>query len=323
MTTLNKIPAEPKLQGADEPLLIRHPMNPLIKPADYAGVGQLFNPAPAMVGDRTVLLLSLRKFGAKFGGQSYVATSDDGVEFQLRDEPFIQLNHDQYPYNVINHHVIDNRVTKIDDTYYILTPVMSKTFDGPAAVLGKTKDFDEYELIDIVTQPRNRGASLFPEKIDGQYVKLDRPGGGTGCYGTIWLSFSPDLIHWGRFRPVLAPGYDMWNNVKIGPTPPIRTERGWLVFTHGVHAPCGGTRYYIGAILLDLEEPWRVIGKTQEYLLGPDMWYEQHGVCDNVVFPCGALVDESRDSVRLYYGGADTYICLATGSLSRILDACV
>jgi beta-1,4-mannooligosaccharide/beta-1,4-mannosyl-N-acetylglucosamine phosphorylase len=305
-------------------LLTRHPDNPLMHPRDFPLMGQLFNPAPAVYEDKTILLVSGRRFGAAYGGETFVAESSDGEHFSMRDEPFINFDRCKPPYDIVNYHIIDNRVTQIGDTYYILTPVMTLGYDGPATVLGKTTDFKNYELMDVVSQPRNRGASLFPEKINGMYVKLDRPGGGNnGDSCSIWLSFSPDLIHWGSFRPVLKPGYDFWNNLKIGPTPPIRTERGWLVITHGVHTPMGGARYYIGAILLDLNEPWKVIGKTREYLLGPEEWYETTGVCCNVVFPCGALADHAKDELRLYYGGADTYICLATGSLSRIVAACV
>lgn len=310
-------------EGGTGSLLVRHPANPIMSPGDYPMMSQLFNPAPAIYKDKTILLVSGRHFSATHGGNTFVAESSDGINFTMHDEPFIKLDHAQPPYDIVNHHIIDNRVTQIGDTYYIITPVMTRGYDGPVGVLGKTKDFKTYELMDVITQPRNRGASLFPEKINGMYVKLDRPGGGTGESCSIWLSYSPDLIHWGQFRPVLAPGYDFWNSLKIGPTPPIRTDKGWLVIMHGVHAPAGGSRYYIGAILLDLDEPWKVIGKTRQYLLGPEKRYETTGICSDVVFPCGALVDHAKDELRLYYGGADTYICLATGSLSRIVNACV
>ncbi len=164
---------------------------------------------------------------------------------------------------------------------------------------------------------------MFPEKIGGVYYKLDRPGGGAGSGGDIWISSSPDLIHWGNFRPVLAAGYRFWNTQKIGPTPPIKTDRGWLDMIHGVCRPAGGTYYYIGAILLDQEEPWKVIGKTNSYLMMPEEPWEQHGNCDNTIFPCGAIADYENDRIRLYYGACDQSICLATGSLSQTVEACL
>ena len=113
------------------------------------------------------------------------------------------------------------------------------------------------------------------------------------------------------------------NTVKIGPIPPIKTNKGWLEIIHGVNETAGGKYYYIGAILLDLSEPWKVIGRTSSYLLMPEMPYEQHGNCDNTVFPCCPLADHETDTLYLYYGAGDRAIALATGSISEIVDACI
>ncbi|MEI7911344.1 MAG: hypothetical protein WCK77_17055 [Verrucomicrobiota bacterium] len=199
---------------------------------------------------------------------------------------------------------------------------MVRGFDSPVGMLGKTTDFKTYERIAIITAPRNRGASLFPEKINGLYWKFDRPGGGDGSGGAIWISSSPDLVNWGDFQPVLAAGYRYWNTQKIGPTPPIKTPDGWLEIIHGVFVPAGGSYYYVGAILLDLDEPWRVIGKTHSWILAPKTDYERAGNCDNTVFPCGALGDLDKDELRLYYGATDDKICLATGSIRELVAAC-
>lgn len=308
-------------------ILKRHPQNPLIHVKDYPGIAQIYNPAPVKFNDETLLLVSVVEHGATKGygrdvGQTRIARSKDGIRFELGTENFIDVQATGMPWDLY-HHFIDNRVTKIDDWYYIITPVMVKDYDSPVGMLGRTKDFKTYERIDIITQPKNRGASLFPEKINGKYYKLDRPGGGDGSNGDIWISASTDLIHWGEFKPVIAAGYRFWNVQKIGPTPPIKTDKGWLDIIHGVFSPAGGTYYYIGAILLDLEEPWKVIGKTNSFLLGPEMDYERHGNCDNTVFPCGAIADYDKDELRLYYGACDQYICLATGSLSEVVDACI
>jgi predicted GH43/DUF377 family glycosyl hydrolase len=308
-------------------ILQRHPANPLLKVKDYPGIAQIYNPSPVQHNGETILLVSVVEHRATKGygrdvGQTRIARSSDGIYFELSSENFIDTQSDEYP-NPLYHHFIDNRVTKIGDTYYIITPVMVKGFDSPVGMLGKTKDFETYERIDIITQPQNRGASLFPEKINGKYWKLDRPGGGDGSNGDIWISSSPDLIHWGCFKPVIASNYRFWNGQKIGPTPPIKTKDGWLVIMHGVFRPAGGTYYYIGAILLDLVEPWKVIGKTNSYLMAPEMPYERNGNCDNTIFPCGAIADEARDELRLYYGACDFCICLATGCLSSITEACI
>lgn len=308
-------------------ILTRYENNPILHIKDFPGIAQLYNPAPVKFGDETILLVSVVEHAATLGygrdvGQTRIARSSDGINFTLSAENFIHVPENLYRAELY-HHYIDNRITKIDDNYYIITPVMVHGYDSPVGLLGKTKNFIKYEPIDIITQPKNRGASLFPEKINGKYYKLDRPGGGDGSNGDIWISASEDLIHWGEFKPVLAAGYRFWNVSKIGPTPPIKTDKGWLDIIHGVYQPAGGTYYYIGAMLLDLDEPWRVIGKTNSYILAPEETYERHGNCDNTVFPCGAIADYESDRIRLYYGACDNYICLATGSLSELVQACI
>lgn len=308
-------------------IMSRHPQNPLMSIDDYPGYAQLYNPSPVMFGDETILLISVVEHAAEQGygrdvGQTRVARSSDGINFTLSEKNFIETQSDAYPYPLY-HHFIDNRVTKIDEWYYIITPVMVKGYDSPVGMLGRTMDFECYERIDIITQPQNRGASLFPEKINGKYFKLDRPGGGDGGNGDIWISASEDLVHWGEFKPVISSGYRFWNVQKIGPTPPIRTKMGWLDIMHGVFSPAGGTYYYIGAILLDIDEPWKVIGKTNSYLMMPKEPYEKHGNCDNTIFPCGAIPKYEKDELWLYYGATDFSICLATGSISEIVEACI
>ena len=314
-------------------ILKRSEYNPIMCVDDYPGIAQLFNPTAVKIGDEYVMLVSvvehaapLSKSGTIAVGVTRVARSKDGIHFELSDKNFISGADvpKQWPYAEYYAHFIDNRLTKIEDTYYMITPVCGMPgFQSPVGMLGKTKDFEAYEAIDIITAPRNRGASLFPEKINRKYYKLDRPGAGPAPGADIWISASPDLVHWGEFKPVLAPGYRFWNASKVGPTPPIKTDKGWLVIVHGVFMPAGGATYYLGAILLDLEEPWKVIGKTNSYILAPEMPYEFHGTSDNTVFACGAVAEYENDKIILYYGGADKYICRADGCLSELVDACI
>jgi len=287
---------------------------------------QIFNPSAVDLGDETVLLVSMVPFESKRNGYTYVARSRDGIHFDVdTSRPFFDLQDREEPWcNLM--HFIDNRVTQIDGTYYILTPSAAGGSMGsvaPITILGRTQDFTTYEFMGGVSLMQ-RGASLFPEKVNGMYLKLDRPGAGTGSTGSIWLSESPDLLHWNSGVPVVFPGdIGKWTASKMGPTPPIRTSEGWLVVIHGVYTPCDGPHYFIGAMLLDLETPTRVIGYTKGFLLAPEMPYETNGIVDNVVFPCGALVDEEKDEFRLYYGAADTCIGLATGSVREILENCL
>jgi beta-1,4-mannooligosaccharide/beta-1,4-mannosyl-N-acetylglucosamine phosphorylase len=303
-------------------ILKRAPENPIMSIRNYPEIAQLFNPAVVKHDGEFIMLVSV-VLHASHGGEGHtrIARSHDGINFTLSEDIFIKVP-DLFPYNEMCH-FIDNRITQLGDTYYIVTPVCMKNSLSPVGLLGKTKDFSDYEVVDVITAPRNRGASLFPDMINGKYYKLDRPYDLSTSGGGIWISSSPDLVHWGCFRPLLEPGYAFWNGVKIGPTPPIKTQDGYLVITHGVSQPAGGTYYYIGAIMLDLNEPWRIRGKTQSYLLAPEMEYERHGACDNTVFPCTPYADMGNDRLYLYYGACDQAIALATGRVSEIVEACL
>jgi predicted GH43/DUF377 family glycosyl hydrolase len=308
-------------------LLTRHPANPILHPRQFPGVDAMFNPTALRHEGKIVLFVSCTTYKGVGPGhgfrQTHIARSDDGIRFEL--SPTVLVDHEKFPepFRSLGG-VIDCRVTKIDDWFYFLTPqgAMHMGFAGCCTVMYRTKNFVDVELVDIVALPFNRGSSLFPEKINGMYYKLDRPGEGNDK-GTIWISSSPDLIHWGRFRPLLTAGYAIWNTTKIGPTVPIKTKSGWLVLVHGVDTPCDGPHYSIGAILLDLNDPGNIIGLMNSPLLQPDEPYETNGRVDNVCFPCGALADEAKDELHLYYGAADTCVCLATGKLSDIVRACL
>jgi len=309
-------------------LLKRHPENPIITPKDLSGAYAIFNPGQTIFKGKTLLLLPVAHNAMRYRGQrqhvtSHAATSTDGVHFRINPGPFFKPSKEE-PFATLPGQGVDFRITRIGDTYYIVYPSCSEW--GTLALLARTKDFVTYENMDVVSLPDNRVPCLFPGKIDGCYVRLDRPY--RVCpndfheLGNIWVSYSPDLIHWGRHRPLLKPGYTHWAGTKIGPTPPIRTPEGWLVIIHGVMLSCGGHRYSIGAVLLDLKDPARIIGRTRSAILAPDEPYEFNGIVPNVVFPCGAIGDVKKDEIRIYYGCADTCVGLATGSLSGLVRLC-
>jgi beta-1,4-mannooligosaccharide/beta-1,4-mannosyl-N-acetylglucosamine phosphorylase len=310
-------------------LLRRHPANPILKPSDFpGGADGVRNCGQTMLGDETILLVSVDHTADGYRGRpgrtTHVARSKDGINFTIDAEPFFQWPAPEREpfYSQLDQHPIDARVTKIGDTYFIARPGGGWGCKwGTCVILNKTTDFRSHEYVGIIGLPQNRGASLFPEKIAGRYAKLDRPSKSTE-EGNLWISYSPDLIHWGDYRPVLAANYATWNYYKIGPTPPIRTAHGWLVIIHGVTGSCAGKRYLLGAVLLDLGDPSRVIGKTMSFILAPYAWYEQTGRVPNVVYACGAIPDYAQDRLRVYYGASDTCIGLATGSIGEIVDAC-
>lgn len=316
----------------DEFILRRHEGNPILKPKDFPGADGVRNCGQTMLGDETILLVSVdhrsNMYRGVRGRTTHVARSADGIHFEISPDPFLQTpTEEQNPLrHVLDRHPIDTRVTKIGDEYYIIHPGGSGW--GCCAFLGKTKDFSEYEFIEVIALPDNRVPCLFPEKIDGKFYRIDRPyrvgiTNDLHRMGNLWIASSPDLIHWGRYRPLMQTGTVGWGSAKIGPTPPIRTDAGWLTIIHGVTHSCAGARYYLGAILLDLQDPTKLLGWTNSYILAPLTLYEQNGRVQNIVFACGCIPDYDQDRVRVYYGGADTCICLATGALSELVDACL
>lgn len=298
---------------------------PLLSLDDFSGSQAVFNPSPAKIGGEMILLVSVWYPDHPKNAQTYVGRSDDGLSFSFSEQPFIRLPSETEPrLREMDEHMIDNRVTPLEGWHYILTPACSVggKWGKPYTVMGRTRDFRDYEFIDLIGHGPERGASLFPEKIGGYYWKVDRPGAGGGMGGMCWISRSPDLIHWGHHRPLLASGTTWWDQVKNGPTPPIRTDAGWLMILHGVNRGDDGHNIYrIGAALLDLEDPARVLGVTNDPLLTPELPWEKEGRVPNVVFPCGVLPE--GDHLRLYYGAADTAIGLAEAQTADIVAACL
>ncbi|MCX7012613.1 MAG: glycoside hydrolase family 130 protein [Candidatus Sumerlaeota bacterium] len=310
-------------------LLKRHAENPIITPSMLPGADATFNCGQTMYNGKTILLVAIDWVkGGRLTGEggndegasteTRVAESDDGVHFTFRDKPLMDFRGtclERY-----TRRILDTRVTKIDDTYYIVFPGQGGF--GPCGVLARTKDFETAEPMGIIALPPNRVPCLFPEKIRGRYARIDRPGHTPSGPGDMWVSYSPDLLYWGDHR-FLTSSYVRWTRTKMGPTPPIKTKEGWLVIIHGVQTPCSGNVYRLGALLLDLEDPTRIIGRTRSWILAPTEPYEILGNVLNVVFACGAIADYDQDRLRVYYGCADTSIGLATCRLSDLVAMCI
>ncbi len=193
---------------------------------------------------------------------------------------------------------------------------------GASIGLGMTKDFRTWTRLPNPLMPFNRNGVLFPRKIEGTYRLLSRPSdSGHTPFGDIFVSESPDLVYWGKHRHVMGRGgKGWWQGVKIGAGPtPIETSEGWLLFYHGVSTTCNGFVYSFGAVLLDLDEPHKVIYRGEDYLLTPEKPYEVSGFVPNVVFPCQNIVDAATGRIAIYYGAADTVTALAFCRLDEVI----
>ena len=250
----------------------------------------------------------------------HVGRSADGVSWTIAEETIAFEPADGRIPEISGRfeHAYDPRVTWLEDRFYV---TWCNGYHGPTIGVGYTRDFETFFQLDNAFLPFNRNGVLFPRRIGGAYGMLSRPSdNGHTPFGDIFFSESPDLVHWGRHRHVMAPIPWTWESTKIGAGPtPIETPEGWLLIYHGVLTSCNGYVYSMGAALLDLDQPWKVIARSRDYLLSPQVPYEQVGDVPNVAFPCAALVDEQRDRLTIYYGGADTVVCMAHGSLSGVI----
>jgi beta-1,4-mannooligosaccharide/beta-1,4-mannosyl-N-acetylglucosamine phosphorylase len=251
----------------------------------------------------------------------HAGRSADGINWTLEPETIRWIPSDGRVGEIQERfeHAYDPRVTWLEDRYYV---TWCNGYHGPTIGMGYTHDFETFHQLDNAFLPYNRNGVLFPRKVGGAYLMLSRPSDqGHTPFGDIFVSASPDLTHWGRHRHVMAPKGWTWEATKIGAGPtPIETAEGWLLIYHGVLTSCNGFVYSMGAALLDLDEPWKVIARSRDYILSPQMLYEQVGDTPNVVFPCAALLDAPTGRLTIYYGGADTVVCLAHGYLPELID---
>jgi predicted GH43/DUF377 family glycosyl hydrolase len=292
------------------PLLRRYEGNPIIAPQDIPGATQVYNAGVAKYQGEYLLLCTVLTDDPL--PYLMLARSPDGVVFAMEEEPLITAEPDEK-------WICDPRITLIGHTYYIL--YWSGSTYGVRSVLSRTVDFRSVERMGYLCEPDNRNMVLFPEKINGLYARLDRPYGASHD-GSIWISYSPDLVFWGKSQPVADRGnMFQWEGKKIGPcVPPMRTAKGWLVIYHGCRGGYHG--YYLGCMLLDLKDPALVIGRSKSAILSPVKAYERNGAVPNVVFSCGAT-EEADGKLNVYYAGADTCICLATANRDELVERCL
>ncbi|NLW60558.1 MAG: glycosidase [Firmicutes bacterium] len=234
----------------------------------------------------------------KFESVIGYATSTDGLNFERRDQPVYKGETAQEAWGVE-----DPRITKLDDTYYMLyTGFGGRSWDDIRISMATSKDLLTWERRGIVLDEPNKDAALFPERINGRYVLLHRR------LPHIWLAFSDDLVHWDQHQIILETRPYSWEEKKIGIAgPPIKMEEGWLLVYHGVdHQHV----YRLGFAVLDLQDPTKVLYRQREPILEPELVWEKEGLVPNVVFSCGAA--ELEDEIYVYYGAADTVIGVAS-----------
>jgi predicted GH43/DUF377 family glycosyl hydrolase len=248
-----------------------------------------------------------------------LASSDDGYKFEVAPQPLLIPAKDGVFAQYEEYGVEDCRITPIKGEYLLTYSAYSR--HGVRIALAKTKDFKSIERVALITEADHRNVVIFPEKIGGRYARLDRPHSEISPW-SIWISYSPDLIHWGDSKVLIKPEKYHWDSMKVGPgAVPIKTDRGWLNIFHGVYQTMSGSVYRLGAALHDLKDPSKVLGVADDWILQPEDPWEVSGYVPNVVFTCGAVAEDK--TVRIYWGGADSVMCTGEADLDSLVELCL
>lgn len=312
----------PKYVKIDRKIMTRYENNPVVTAEDFPWIMRaVYNSAAIKTRDGNYVML-MRCNELNHRTLLWGADSSDGLNWKVRPEPFTMpdtpLWH-KYAASVY----YDPRITWIDGEYKVLLACQGP--GGTRVALFSSPDLQELTFVNYVNAPDNRNMVIFPERsADGRYMRLERPNiGSAGGKGNIWLSLSPDLIHWGDSYEIIECS-DLWNYAYggLGPsTVPVKTDEGWLIIFHAIMNNCTSREYSVGAALLDADEPWKVRHMTRYPIMYPEADYEITGLVEHVCFPCSLIV-ENDGSCKLYYGGADTVQCVALSTVKDLIFAC-
>jgi predicted GH43/DUF377 family glycosyl hydrolase len=301
------------------PLFTRHLNNPILTQSDWPyPVNSVFNAGAVRLSDGDTLLLC-RVEDRRGLSHLCAARSVNGIDnWRIDSTPTLQANPHDYPEEIWG--IEDPRITYVPELEQYAVTYTSFARGGPGVSLAMTKDFKTFERYGVIAQPEDKDAALLPRKVGGLWALIHRPVTTLGAH--MWISYSPDLRHWGGHKIMLeARRGGWWDANKIGLcSPPIETEKGWLTIYHGVRQTASGSIYRLGLALFDLNEPEICLQRGDSWMFGPEASYERLGDVKDVVFPCGQTIGTDRDTINLYYGAADTSMALATGSIRSLLS---
>jgi predicted GH43/DUF377 family glycosyl hydrolase len=293
----------------------RYKDNPLITIEDLPFVcSDIWNAGVIRFQGEYMLLLTVETLEGL--GSIYLARSPDGYNFIVEPKPFMTVSKKEPFARYETFGIRDPRITKIDTNYYITYIADSES--GERIGLARTNDFRSVERMQLISEPDTKNGALFSRTFEGRYAMLERPSAG----GSIWLSYSDDLTHWGLSTIVLTPRSGYWDSDRIGPaSPPIEIDIGWLLIYYGEKDTSAGPLVRLGAAILNKNDPSYVLARSNISILAPREKYERIGDIGNVVFSCGALL-ENANQVKVYYGASNSCICLGLGSLDDIIRVC-
>ncbi len=297
-------------------LFHRYEGNPILTAQDWPyATNAVFNPAAVRLNSETLLLVRVEDMR----GFSHltVARSEDGfTNWQVDQKPTLEADQTS---REEKWGLEDPRIVWLEEQKQYAITYTSFSEGGPVVSLAITKNFKTFARLGVLLPPEDKDACLFPCRFRGRFALIHRPIVRGEAH--IWISFSPDLKHWGDHRALIKTRTAYWDGQRVGlACQPVETPEGWLIFYHGVRQTTAGAIYRMGLALLDLEEPWRVLRRGDEWIFGPSAPYERIGDVADVVFPSGAVVQKELDQLNMYYGAADSSVAVATAKLSEVMD---
>ena len=297
-------------------LFERYKGNPIITPEDWPyPANAVFNPAAIKLNSETILLVRVEDMRG-FSHLSIARSNDGFTNWRMDTTPTLEADQSS---REEKWGLEDPRIVWLEEQKQFAITYTSFSEGGPVVSLAITKNFKTFARLGVLLPPEDKDACLFPRRFNGRFALIHRPIVRGEAH--MWVSFSPDLKHWGDHRPLIKTRHAYWDGHRVGlACQPIETAEGWIIFYHGVRSTTSGEIYRVGIALLDLEEPWKVLRRSDEWVLGPREIYERIGDVSGVVFPTGVTIHKETNQLNLYYGAADCTIAVATANLSDILE---
>jgi len=290
--------------------------NPILTPENWPyPTNAVMNPAAIKLNNETLLLVRVEDMRG-FSHLTAARSADGFTNWQIDTQPTLEA---EYSSREEKWGLEDPRIVWLEEQKQFAITYTSFSEGGPIVSLAITKNFRTFARLGGLLPPEDKDACLMPRRFKGRFALIHRPIVRGEAH--MWISFSPDLKHWGDHRLLIRTRNAYWDTHRVGlACQPIETSQGWLLFYHGVRITTAGAIYRLGLALLDLEEPWKVLRRSDEWVLGPRESYERIGDVGGVIFPTGATVTKETNQLNLYYGAADCTVAVATAKLSECLD---
>ncbi len=297
-------------------LFNRYSDNPILTPENWPyPANAVMNPAAVRLNDETLLLVRVEDMRG-FSHLTVARSRDGFTDWKIDAVPTMEADQDS---SEERWGLEDPRIVWLQEQKQFAITYTSFSEGGPVVSLSITKNFNTFSKLGVLLPPEDKDACLFPRRFRGRFVLIHRPIVRGEAH--MWMSFSPDLKHWGDHRPLIMTRHAYWDCHRVGlACQPIETEHGWLLFYHGVRNTTAGAIYRMGIALLDLDQPWKVLRRSDEWVLGPREDYERIGDVGGVIFPTGVTIQKETNQLHLYYGAADCTVAVASADFDELLN---